>query len=401
MRAETAVKQVDMLSPIDRRGDRTNATGGWPVGNRMAGWIPTDARSILLLVGYVALLGLGLINLLEADISGAVLVAGAVLGFIFVRGRLLNLVVWLGVLVIGLTLVAGADLRGIVFVGAGLVGAVVAAWPDAAMLMRWQSGAVPLPEPEEQVDEPEPSADLRLRTINRLALLADDGTELTAALLDRRIVAFIWLYLLARSASGGDPRLTRPALADEIYPRVDPTTQKQRLRGQLRDIQELPPRLARRVHVDGDLITLDLAGCDFDAQALRLLAAKCREAGILPKTLKRRAAALLADIGSGLFLPGWEELEHRVTGGRGGASEVVNAARRQVADDRADLAAALASTLIAEGDPSNAIRPLEDAMAGAPHREDLVQLLVAACLRTGQTARAKELQAEYGIKEKV
>ncbi len=399
MRVKPAVKQVDMLSPNNRRRDWIYPQGGW-LGTPVAGRIPTDVRSILLLVGYVALLGLGLVNLFEADISGAVLVAGAVLGVIFVRGRLLNLVVWLGLLVLGLTLVAGADLRGIVFVGAGLVGAVVAAWPDAAMMQRWQSGTGRLSEPEEEVDEPEPAVELRLRTINRLELMSE-GVELTAALLDRRIVAFIWLYLLARAAAGGDPRLTRAALADEIYPRVDPSTQKQRLRGQLRDIQELPPPLAKRVRVDGDLITLDLAGCDFDVQSLRALATKCRDAGILPKAIQRKAAALLADVGSGLFLPGWEELEHRVTGGRGGASEVINAARRQVADDRADLAAALASTLIAAGDPSSAIRPLEDAMAGAPHREDLVKLLVAVCLRTGQTARAKQLQSEYGIKEKV
>lgn len=397
MRAETAVKQTLMLSPGDRFGARTYPAGGrLVVGNPVAGRVPTDVRSVLLLTGYVALFAVGIVNILESELAGLVLVAAAIAGAVFVRGRLLNLAIWLGVLVLGLGLVASLDFRGVVPIGVGLVGALVAAWPDPAMVRRLASSPVQA-EADEEMEEPTLPVDLVIRTIGRLELMAH-GKDLSGGLLDHRILAFIWLYLLARIAAGMDPRLARTPLGDEIYPRIDPSTQKQRLRGQLRDLQELPAPLAKRVRVDGELVGLDLASCGFDVQTMRSLAQRCRGEAILPRPLQRKAAALLAELGTGLFLPGWEELEHRVTGGRGGAAEVINAARRQVADDRADLAAALASTLIAAGNPADAVRPLEDAVAGAPHREDLVKLLVSACLRTGLTKRAEELQSEYGIK---
>jgi len=358
-----------------------------------------DVRHVLLLAGYAALLVIGLINVFESDLTGLVLVGAAVAGAIFVRGRLLNIVIWLGVLVLGLALLASLDFRGVVPIGIGAVGALIAAWPDSSLIQRLAASPQAEDEDHDDAGEPSPPADLKLRTIGRLELSAQ-GEELSAGLLESRILAFIWLYLLARIAAGSDPRLTRPALGDEVYPRLDPSTQRQRLRGQLRDIKQLVGALAKRVRIEGELVGLDLAGCDFDVLSLGALAAQCREAGILPRGLQRKAAALLLELGDGLFLPGWEDLEHRVTGGRGGAAEVVNSARRRVADDRADLAIALASTLLSAGKPSDAIRPLEDALVGAPHREDLVNLLISACHRTGQTQRIKELQSEYGIKEK-
>src|SRR5205085_12005513 len=160
---------------------------------------------------------------------------------------------------------------------------------------------------------------------------------------------FIWLYLLARTVSGGDARITRSALADEVYPRLDSSTQKQRLRGQLRDIQHLPEALAKPVRVEGELMSLDLGGCDVDALNLHQLAASSRGLTVLPRSMQRKVAAVLDSVGSGLFLPGWEDLEHRVTGGRSAAGSVINAARQQVSDDRADLAMALAQTKLAAG----------------------------------------------------
>jgi DNA-binding SARP family transcriptional activator len=400
MKVETAVKRVDMLTPDDRAGDRTYAAGGWWVVTPMAGRVPRDVRSVLMLAGYAGLLAVGLVNVFESDLTGLVLIAAALAGAIFVQGRLLNVAIWLGILVLGLGLLASLDFRGVVPICLGLVGAVIAAWPDSSLLQRITPGdLVTEDEHDADADEPSQPATLKLRTIGRLELSAE-GVDLSGGLLESRILAFIWLYLLARIAGGTDPRLTRSALGDEVYPRLDPSTQRQRLRGQIRDIQQLAGPLANRVRVDGELVGLDLANCDFDVQTLRALAARCRDSGILSRGLQRTASTLLSELGSGLFLPGWEELEHRVNGGRGGAADLVNSARRQVADDRADLAAALGSTLIAAGKPSDAIRPLEDAVVGAPHREDLVKLLISACLRTGQVARAKELQSECGLKEK-
>ena len=188
MRAETAVKRALMLSPGDRSGGRTYPAGGWLlVGNPVAGTVPTDVRSVLLLTGYVALLAVGIVNIFESDLTGLVLVAAAVAGAIFVRGRLLNLAIWLGVLVLGLALLASLDFRGVVPIGVGLVGALVAAWPDPAMVNRLTSSGVQTEAgADDEIEEPSPPVDLQLRTIGRLELSAD-GKDLSPKLLDHRI----------------------------------------------------------------------------------------------------------------------------------------------------------------------------------------------------------------------
>jgi Bacterial transcriptional activator domain len=403
--AETELEVVAILSANGRRGGQTATparSAAMVVGSRVASrMIPTDVRSLLLLAGYAGMLIIGLVNVVEADNSGLVLVAAGLAGAAFVHDRLLNIGIWLGVLVFGLSAVAGHDLRGLVPIGLGLVGAIVGAWPDATMVEGLRSRSVEADVPAD-ADEPEevgaPPA-LTIRSIGRLELLAGDK-DLAPELLSHRVLSFIWLFLLVRVVTDGDPRVDRAALADEVSPRLDPQAQRQRFRGQLRDLQKLEAAISDRVVISGELVGLDLGHCDFDIDRLKALDEECRAAGILPARLQRRAAKLLAELGSGLFLPGWEELEHRVTGGRGGAAEVVNAARRQVADHRANVAAALAETLVAAGRTAEAIAPLEDAMAGAPHREDVIRLLISAYLRTGQTAKAKSLQAEFGVKEK-
>ena len=398
MRAETTVKRVGILTAAASGSGSGRTTEGEAVQELQARRLPTDARVVLLLVGYLALVVVGVVNLFEADYSGAVLVLAGILGAVFVRGRLLNASVWLGVVVLGLVMLAGQDIRGVVPVGAGIIGAVVAVWPDAKLLRRLSSAGA---EGEREEDEPEPEpapAAVQVRSVGRVEVLVD-GKDLAPALMDHRVAAFIWLYLLGRLVSGSDARISRAALADEVYPRLDTSTQKQRLRGQLRDIQHLPEALAKRVHVDGELLSLELDGCDVDALSLHLLASSCRGSNLLPRSLQRKVAAVLDSVGTGLFLPGWEDLEHRVTGGRSAAGSVINAARQQVSDDRADLRIALAQTKLAAGQAAEATRLLEDGLTGAPHREDVAKLLIRASLQAGLTKRAKELQAEYAIKE--
>ncbi len=374
-----------------------------PVAGRR---MPADVRSILLLVGYAGLLAIGALNLYEQDWSGLVLVAAALAGAVFVRGRLLNIGIWLGVAVFGLGALAGLDTRGVFPLGIGVVGAVISAWPDAGLMARLRAPAA-MPFTDEPLDstndEPEPvrpPAELELHTIGRLELRAGDK-DLTANLLEHPVLAFMWLHLLARLAAGADRRLDRSALSDEVWPRLDTATQKERFRNQLRAIRKLPSPLANRVQTEGDLVGLDLSGCDFDVNRLRALAAEAQGAGIMSPRLLRRATTLLDEVGTGLFLPGWEEIEHRVTGGRGGAAELVNSARRQVADHRADLALALAEGHLAAGRPANSVKVLETAKVGAPHREDLIHLLISAYVRTGQTKQALNLKSEYGLMGKL
>src|SRR5438270_3900649 len=88
--AETVVKRLAILCADGRWGDRVVRSGGSKavgVGGQVAGWrIPTDVRSLLLLVGYAAMLVIGVVNLFEGDLSGLVLVAAAIAGAFFVRG---------------------------------------------------------------------------------------------------------------------------------------------------------------------------------------------------------------------------------------------------------------------------------------------------------------------------
>lgn len=399
MRAETTVKRLGILTAAAGEGGPGATTEGEALQESEAVRLPRDARSVLLLAGYLALLVVGVVNLLEADYSGAVLVLAAIAGAVFVRGRLLNLAIWLGVLVLGLVMLAGLDLRGIVPLGVGILGALAAAWPDAAELRRLAPAEAP-GEPDSDDEPMAPPARIQIRTIGRIEVAAD-GADLAPTLMEHRIPAFLWLYLLARVVSGDDLRVSRSTLADEVYPRLDASTQRQRLRGLLRDIQRLPEALSGRIQADGDLVRLNLTDCDLDAVGLRELANSCRGSELLPTRLAKEAAAALDSSGGGLFLPGWAELEHRVTGGRSAAGSVVNAARQQVSDDRADIVLALARTRLAAGQASEAARLLEDGLEASPHREDLVRLLVKACLQAGLTVRAKELQAEYAVKERV
>ena len=136
MRSETTVKRVGILTAAATWGGGHRSTEGRPMAESEAGRMPTDARSVLLLAGYLALFVAGAINLFEADYFGSVLVVAAIAGAVFVQRRLMNLVVWLGILMLGLVMLAGVDLRGIVPVGGGVLGAVIAAWPDANLLRR-------------------------------------------------------------------------------------------------------------------------------------------------------------------------------------------------------------------------------------------------------------------------
>jgi hypothetical protein len=397
MRAETTVKSLDMLSPADHWIGFRKAAEERFVEEPITGKVGLDARGVLLPLGYLALLAVGVTNLFESDLSGGVLVLAAVAGAIFVRGRLLNASIWLGLVVLGLVMLAGQDIRGVLPVGAGIIGAVVAVWPDARLLRRLSSAGAEVDSEEDEPESIEPPAAVQVRSVGRVEVLVQ-GADLTPVLMDHRIAAFIWLYMLARLVAGGDARISRAGLADEVYPRLDTSTQKQRLRGQLRDIQHLPEALARRLRVDGELVSLELDGCDVDALSLHRLASSCRDSTILSRSLQRKVGVLLGSVGTGLFLPGWEDLEHRVTGGRSAAGAVINAARQQVSDDRADLGVVMAQTKLAAGQPAEAARLLEDALVGAPHREDVAKLLIRACLHAGLLMRAKELQAEYDLK---
>src|SRR5579859_1870965 len=185
MRAETTVKSLDMLSPAGHWIGLWKAAEERFVEEPITGKVGLDARGVLLLLGYLALLVVGVTNLFESDLSGGVLVLAAIAGASFFRGRLVNIVIWLGVTLMGLVMLAGLDYRGVVALGAGVLGAVVAVWPAASLFRpRMADGNAVEAEPEEEAAEPTPA--LRVRTLGRVELLAGES-DLAAALMERRI----------------------------------------------------------------------------------------------------------------------------------------------------------------------------------------------------------------------
>ncbi|MGH7760780.1 MAG: AfsR/SARP family transcriptional regulator, partial [Candidatus Dormibacteraceae bacterium] len=239
---------------------------------------------------------------------------------------------------------------------------------------------------------------LAINTLGRIELRQgeeDFGPEL----LGRPVVAFLWLYLLIRALTGPRDRLMRVDIANELTPGMPADKQRTRLRNRLSDMmRKLPKPLAERMVVDHDeSVKLDLSRCSIDLLRLEAIAAECTaKDGILSPDLAAEAAALL-DTTAGEFLPGWEQLENEVNGGRGSAGELVAQLRQRAESARISVMGALAANHLARREPARAVPLLEQALERQPDREDLARKLRAAYLETGQLGRAADLQRLHGF----
>ncbi len=258
--------------------------------------------------------------------------------------------------------------------------------PEAPLAVKPQSPAMP-------------PTYLGIDTLGRLEL-RHDGHDFGPEVMNRPVIAFIWLYLLLRALTNPKDRVMRADLADELTPGMSPEKQRTRLRNRLSNMLNgwLPPPLAARVVVDYDeSVRLDLTQCSIDLLRLEEMAAECvAKEGMLSRDLVDDATALL-DESAGEFLPGWEQLEKEVNGARGAAGDLVRQLRQRAETARIDLMSALAANLMARQEPSRAIPLLEQALERQPDREDLARKLRAAYLETGQHARAAELQRDHAL----
>jgi hypothetical protein len=272
----------------------------------------------------------------------------------------------------------------------------------------------PLPPPdptnkvEVEADMAEPAASvtgsvnghlpaLQVRTLGGLRITAG-GEDLTSALLDRKVLAFLWLHLLARTLRNPDGSITRSSLADELSPGLDTSAQRSRLRGRLSELRnQLPASLGRRVQVQGERIHLDLADCTIDARDLAD-AARMYEGsnGILTSDQLTQLDAIVAGV-QGSFLTEWDEIEQHVNSGRSGAGEVVNDLRQHTDAALGTLLRTLGSTYLARGNPEAAIDPLERALALSPDDEAAARSLSAACVQTGRLSRAEQLRKDFSL----
>jgi hypothetical protein len=357
-------------------------------------------RNALLVVGFVLLVALGVDRLVASDIRGLGFVAagGAGLGFFTRRG--LPTAIWLGVALDGVLGFLGASSFRVAELGTGLLGALVAAAP--------MGGAEAISTPTELVDaegDPElpvpagPPPRLRLRTIGSFEVGGPEG-DLGAALAHRPVQEFLWLYLLARKLADEGP-ISRGSLAEELSPRINSEEQGNRLRRRLSDMQrDLPAPLLECLVLEGRQVDFNLEGCAIDVLRLADLRHRLQASGeIPPPALVKEAEVALQVIGFGKFLPGWEEIEKRMTGAKGSAGDTITEVRVSVSEDRAGIVLSLAGLYRAAGNPSRAIPLLIDVLEDNPELEDVARALVSAYLATGQSARAKDAQRKYLAQE--
>ena len=384
-------------------------------GQRFWSW-----RRIVLTAGYGLVFLAGLQILVAADPNGLILMVAAVAGVLFLHRNWLGVVVWTYVLLSGVVALVSGDDSGFYGVVGGIGFGLIALpiWSPRRKAPRatyWpiQSPFAPPPTPP----DPTPAVDPQLaatplpvvlasdgaqtavrpmiRTIGRIQALTSAG-DFTASLMGKPVVGFLWLYLLARSVRKPGDRVTRTAITDEVAHGVsDP---RGRLRGYLRDLSHLPAPLGPMVKVQDELIGFDLDGCEADFALLRTLADNVRQTGgSLDSDSLGRAQALLIELGDGEFLPGFEDMEKRVTQGRGVAGQIVSEVRAQIDTMRADLAEAVAKALLDRGQPALAVALLDPLVARSEERDDLARTLINALRESGQNARAAEIRRRFAV----
>jgi len=374
--------------------------------------LPRDRREVGLAVGWLLVAALGIVLLTGSDPAGPVFLVVAVVGYLFLHSR------WLSSTLAGLVLLSGlyqlsqGNGAGAVV---GVLGALLLALAiDVSRLFSTllrRAAATPTKAPAtlepgeppiaEPVDQPEtadaPFTGLRVRTIGQFRLEVGDR-DLTAELLNRPVLAFIWQHLLTRAIRNPEERMPRPALADEVSPGLSSETQGDRLRGHVHDLQrKLPEELQATIDADRTTIRVVLNGVALDVDELRRLEQTVGSGRLISIETAARIRSLLEKFRVGEFLPGFEELEHKVTGGRGVAGELLAEVRGQINRSRGNLAGALADHCLTIEMPEAAIPVLETALQLDANREDLARLLVQVHVRCGHTITAANVTQQFGL----
>jgi len=203
------------------------------------------------------------------------------------------------------------------------------------------------------------------------------------------------LYTLSRGLRNPKDAISRTALADEVFPNLDPKQQRTRVRQRLSDMQSsLPPAISGCVVSDGERVRFELHACTVDVVRLRDWATAIATSTMVDQDQLNNLEQLADAIGDGNFLPEWEALEAKVTAGQSSASTVVETVRADVDRWRAAVLIAIADAHAARGRAATAIPYLERVHRTHPNNEVAAKKLIAAYLETGQSERARELQEE-------
>jgi len=228
---------------------------------------------------------------------------------------------------------------------------------------------------------------LEIQTLGGLRVIAA-GADLTSELLEHPILSFIIAYVLVRAITAPGKPTTRPVIADELFPGVDPQVQRERLRHRLHDLSSLLPEpLAAIVIVQGELLWFNSEACSVDALRILELADECVRADghLSPEVYAAARDAIAA--GDSEFFPEFGEIERRATGGGGESPELVREVQRRLEAARIDLLVGLAQHHVTRRQPTEATAYLDEAVRRDPSRHDLRSRLEALNLETGQHRR--------------
>jgi hypothetical protein len=295
------------------------------------------------------------------------------------------------VIAIGAALIVAIGLAALVLrrqrqlAAAGALGTM--APPDPGMAST-ATGAGDLPAPLWAGGDPTDAATVGIRTIGGFQIWSE-GKDLAPTLLKNEVSSFMLLSLLVQAILHPETRVTRDELGESVFPKIPAKARHSRTRKRLHAIRNYTPALAARLLEDSGL-SFDLTGCRVDAIELLDLARSCLGSAVLPPELVPKAEQLVT-LTAGRFLPFWEVLDEKVTGGDGPSVEPVEVIRGRLEVARADVLAALGGTHVASGQAQRAIAVLEEARRMRPEREDVANQLVVAYRAIGRDEEAERV----------
>ena len=314
--------------------------------------IPADPRGIVLCCFFAVAGGVGAALLFDGEPIGWGYLGIGLGGFIFAQTRLMPTFLWLLIVGIGLWAVSAGATAAWVEVTFALVltGVALLPVPD---LDTYTFISSPLLEPQPNLSRTAAPAEvaqppggqparMAIRTLGRLQILID-GVDLAPSLIEKRVLGFVWCWLLAVAIRTKHGAVSRAEMAAELVPGPNRRAQLERLRRQLWDLQHnLPQPLAALVCADRNVIRLDLGSTDCDLLTLRELIEALSDSSPARDLSESELKAQLEAIAKERFLPEFDDLARAARHSRGAAMQAVNDVRTWAMQSRMDAARLLA-----------------------------------------------------------
>ena len=273
-------------------------------------------------------------------------------------------------------------------------------WDRHLEAMRSKSQAAPgrMPAQPARLEAVAAGTGLEIHTLGVIRIL-NNGEDFAGRLLRRPALAFAWLHLLAWATLKPGQGVARAVLGDEWFRGYDPTQQRKKVSHRLNEMNDshLSGPLAGRLRLDGEYVSLDLNGCDYDVARLVELAEEAQATNdLLTAPFFDEVEKALASAQEE-WLPGWEEVERRATDGRSGVGSVIGEVRSRVADAHLTLVETLGDSCLSGHQPARVIRHLEEAVRRHPDRTGLAGKLADAYEQSGNLRRAMDLREQHGL----